>query len=764
MQGQDSTSNAFPGTFYLDNGSNGINLRQNENNVVPADASVYHGHPVMGWMSQSSSSMNNQTLVRFRDLLAEDGLPSNGMDQSTSRENPQSPVRFLDLLAEDGLLSNGIDQSTSGVNTQTPVRFQDLLAEDSLMSSPVASPGTGQSLEERHSGPLIAPFRQSVDMSLGNGCFTNRLLPLQQASSSAFPQNLDLNAAFGSNSIDANLNTVTDLCPSTFKPGGSDVDKNLSASDSSNSSPLVISSGIAGYVVEENEDGEGRSPDGRRLSCKRRAAEDASGQLSLGRSSRSTQQAVPTQENNTRRLNLSTTDNHPNVRYSEQLDAGVAVALEATPVMHQTSSAAGGELGARAVASSYIHQALAMVGEAEQSQRNIHLRRRVNHQDFVPANFATWTARNSPPQLRGQPAVHSSLDFVPNTSSVTRIVHPTPPMQQPVHDSYSSETLQQGNAITRSRTVLPSTSVFTVNRGDATLLEDNSRNNQRNDMLTPEFQRGNLEHLLTNPNFVLGTNSPGNIASNSRNSSTFHVRQSSAPILFPESNMAQQYMERTSDIVNDIEAQRQGSYYPRHLGIAEREWELSMRGGNSRAYHVPLRSGLTIQAERQSDGNPDVPMRSLTATQRRMRLLSELRVHNAVSLLRRERLFQYADLLINRSVLFGVPEENDLHEDMRLDVDNMSYEELLALEERIGNVCTGLSEEAIQAHMKPRKYEATAVGPLKDEPCCICQEDYADGEDLGQLNCGHEFHFNCIKQWLVQKNNCPICKKTGFEV
>ncbi|KAF2283738.1 hypothetical protein GH714_014674 [Hevea brasiliensis] len=407
MQGQDSTSNAFPGTFYLDNGSNGINLRQNENNVVPADASVYHGHPVMGWMSQSSSSMNNQTLVRFRDLLAEDGLPSNGMDQSTSRENPQSPVRFLDLLAEDGLLSNGIDESTSGVNTQTPVRFQDLLAEDSLMSSPVASPGTGQSLEERHSGPLIAPFRQSVDMSLGNGCFTNRLLPLQQASSSAFPQNLDLNAAFGSNSIDANLNTVTDLCPSTFKPGGSDVDKNLSASDSSNSSPLVISSGIAGYVVEENEDGEGRSPD----------------------------------------------DNHPNVRYSEQLDAGVAVALEATPVMHQTSSAAGGELGARAVASSYIHQALAMVGEAEQSQRNIHLRRRVNHQDFVPANFATWTARNSPPQLRGQPAVHSSLDFVPNTSSVTRIVHPTPPMQQPVHDSYSSETLQQGNAITRSRTV-----------------------------------------------------------------------------------------------------------------------------------------------------------------------------------------------------------------------------------------------------------------------------------------------------------------------
>ncbi|CAL9145374.1 unnamed protein product [Musa hybrid cultivar] len=37
----------------------------------------------------------------------------------------------------------------------------------------------------------------------------------------------------------------------------------------------------------------------------------------------------------------------------------------------------------------------------------------------------------------------------------------------------------------------------------------------------------------------------------------------------------------------------------------------------------------------------------------------------------------------------------DQHHDMRLDIDNMSYEELLALGERMGNVSTGLSEDAI---------------------------------------------------------------------
>lgn len=111
-----------------------------------------------------------------------------------------------------------------------------------------------------------------------------------------------------------------------------------------------------------------------------------------------------------------------------------------------------------------------------------------------------------------------------------------------------------------------------------------------------------------------------------------------------------------------------------------------------------------------------------------------------------------------------VEEVYDVHRDLRLDVDNMSYEELLALEEHIGNVNTGLSEFTILRHMKQRKYFCFFEGLSPDlEPCCICQEEYINADDIGTLKCGHDFHSKCIKEWLMLKNLCPICKTTGLD-
>lgn len=42
------------------------------------------------------------------------------------------------------------------------------------------------------------------------------------------------------------------------------------------------------------------------------------------------------------------------------------------------------------------------------------------------------------------------------------------------------------------------------------------------------------------------------------------------------------------------------------------------------------------------------------------------------------------------------------------------------------------------------------------------QEVYNEGEQLGTLECGHDFHTDCIKQWLMHKNLCPICKTTAL--
>ncbi|KAK8591517.1 hypothetical protein V6N13_031559 [Hibiscus sabdariffa] len=113
----------------------------------------------------------------------------------------------------------------------------------------------------------------------------------------------------------------------------------------------------------------------------------------------------------------------------------------------------------------------------------------------------------------------------------------------------------------------------------------------------------------------------------------------------------------------------------------------------------------------------------------------------------------------------------DHHRDMRLDIEDMSYEELLALGERIGNVNTGLSEEIISSKLKTRTYSTFATNinleeaaPIDQEPdsCIICQEDYKNEEKIGTLDCGHNYHADCLKKWLFVKNVCPICKSEAL--
>ncbi|KDP33448.1 hypothetical protein JCGZ_07019 [Jatropha curcas] len=111
----------------------------------------------------------------------------------------------------------------------------------------------------------------------------------------------------------------------------------------------------------------------------------------------------------------------------------------------------------------------------------------------------------------------------------------------------------------------------------------------------------------------------------------------------------------------------------------------------------------------------------------------------------------------------------DQHRDMRLDIDNMSYEELLALEERMGTVSTALTEEALSECLKTSSYQSASLedaasdlcGKKDDVKCSICQEDYTVGDEVGRLQCEHRYHVACIRQWLRQKNWCPICKASA---
>ncbi|KAL5223065.1 hypothetical protein ABZP36_027778 [Zizania latifolia] len=107
---------------------------------------------------------------------------------------------------------------------------------------------------------------------------------------------------------------------------------------------------------------------------------------------------------------------------------------------------------------------------------------------------------------------------------------------------------------------------------------------------------------------------------------------------------------------------------------------------------------------------------------------------------------------------------NDRHRGMRMDIDDMSYEELLALGERIGTVSTGLSDDALSKCLKRILYvtPTSTCHEDGDIKCIICQEEYLSGEEVAEMACKHYFHIACIEEWLGQKNWCPICKSVAF--
>ncbi|CAH2076931.1 unnamed protein product, partial [Thlaspi arvense] len=202
---------------------------------------------------------------------------------------------------------------------------------------------------------------------------------------------------------------------------------------------------------------------------------------------------------------------------------------------------------------------------------------------------------------------------------------------------------------------------------------------------------------------------------------------------------------------------------PTGPSVSSNEAAAAPSGSSSRSHRSrQRRSGLLL--ERQNDLLHLRHLgRSLAAdNDGRNRLISEIR--QVLSAMRRGENLRFEDYMVFDPLIYhGMAEMHDRHRDMRLDVDNMSYEELLALGERIGDVSTGLSEEVILKAMKQHKHTSSAAESHQDmEPCCVCQEEYAEGDDLGTLVCGHEFHTDCVKQWLMLKNLCPICKTVAL--
>lgn len=110
-------------------------------------------------------------------------------------------------------------------------------------------------------------------------------------------------------------------------------------------------------------------------------------------------------------------------------------------------------------------------------------------------------------------------------------------------------------------------------------------------------------------------------------------------------------------------------------------------------------------------------------------------------------------------------------------IEDLSYEELLELEQRIGDGESegkrarrsrfeSLYEQRTQVHSFGIGEKSETSDPSCDGAddirasarCSICLENYAAGSQLRALWCGHAFHKACVDQWFALREECPVCR------
>ena len=134
------------------------------------------------------------------------------------------------------------------------------------------------------------------------------------------------------------------------------------------------------------------------------------------------------------------------------------------------------------------------------------------------------------------------------------------------------------------------------------------------------------------------------------------------------------------------------------------------------------------------------------------RRIEQRRTHNQLNEnIRRRR--QQAREIFENYIMSMILNSHFQRENDYPNVDNMSYEELLALEERIGNVNNGLNDEQIKK-LKRDYFDKKKYNDL----CIICQNNFKDKEKVLVIPCKHCFHEDCIVPWLKNKKQCPFCK------
>jgi len=91
-------------------------------------------------------------------------------------------------------------------------------------------------------------------------------------------------------------------------------------------------------------------------------------------------------------------------------------------------------------------------------------------------------------------------------------------------------------------------------------------------------------------------------------------------------------------------------------------------------------------------------------------------------------------------------------------IDDLTYEEMLALEEHMGKVIKGLTEEELDSIPTEKVCTHDQERLDEEKACSVCLEDLLEDEVVRRLRCDHIFHIPCVDNWLRENKTCPVCK------
>ncbi|XP_022763394.1 LOW QUALITY PROTEIN: E3 ubiquitin-protein ligase MBR2-like [Durio zibethinus] len=731
MQGQGGTIDTFPETVNIDEGSSPNNTTISQPNSLPNMLNPAETQ-LSSYTVSSGGTMHGNAIIP--DIQSFSGWSSGERSSRLRLQNQVMQGVLNHHLNDDGTKMECSWSSSHGARVGVAPRSEEMRIEPPNVFFP-GRLNNGQSGNQVRSGPIYM-----------QGSSSNRVL-----------QNVNLNEGFISSSGTRGLGVGIGGGPNLHNSGGLEREQISNAIVSSDN--IGSSSGSSNYVGDKTNDGSGSSLGSCGLSCKRKALEGTSGQsYSAGTSScfQRIENAAwhdgPAGNDASSSLSLSTPSrNFLNVSHPDQLNPRVVLGLrgvvrDAFP----SSSVRRGNPGNQQESLPFSLSSTTVTGHSNFGSPS--------HPRVAP--FSDRLDLRSTAAIAGNSGSPSTQPHMRTTPVVPRNVHPFP-----------------WNGSSNSRVGNPSSSVNSGERAAALWEEPNIRNiptnNTEHPMFVPATEMRNVAQDPTGWSLASGNvSTSGGIPSNRPGpSSSIHPLPASAWI--PPHNPPIHNQQRLSEFapwslfppIDSESGGHSGHFPPFSSGPSTSPQETVVPSGSNRqGNNLPYpRSAFILERHGDDVLRMAHSLRALAADiEGRHRLISE--IHQVLNAMHRGENLRIEDyMLFDPLIYHGMAEMHDRHRDMRLDVDNMSYEELLALEERIGDVSTGLSEEMILKLMERQKHSTTATeSPTELEPCCICQEEYADGDDTGTLDCGHDFHTNCIKQWLMLKNLCPICKTTGL--